>query len=172
MAGDACDAEHVDRALSGVSAVVTALSIPRSSRSPFAPIRGPLDLHSRSMRVLLEAMEHHDVQRLVKVSAQGVGDSASRAGWAFRALVASSNLRPAFEDHARADAMVCDSGISWTVVRPPILAESAGGATLVATEDAVTWTWTRVSIDDVARWVADAIDDEGTVGRVLTLAPA
>lgn len=171
-AADACDPAQVAQALDDVDAVVTALSIPRASRSPFAPVTGPADLHSRSTRVLLDAMQQRGVRRLLKVSAQGVGDSAKRAGWGFRALVATSNLRPAFEDHAIADALVADSALDWTVVRPPILSEAAGGVPLLASEAATTWSWTRVALDDVAAWIVGALDDPRTFGRVVTLRPA
>ncbi len=186
--GDVLDEAAVEQALSGVDAVVTALSIPRRSRSPFSAVTGPTDLHSRSTALLIELLRSSDTpRRLVKLSAQGVGDSAPRAGWAFRALVQFSNLRPAFEDHARADALLRevpthgDGALRWTIVRPPILAESDEShksdesddpVSLEASESATTTSFTRVPIGAVARWIVDSLDQDGTVGRVLTLRPA
>ncbi|MEL6679342.1 MAG: sugar transferase, partial [Pseudomonadota bacterium] len=46
---------------------------------------------------------------LIKVSAPGVGDSAGRTGWGVRLTIATSNLKPAFVDHAKADRMVVES---------------------------------------------------------------
>lgn len=172
-AADVLDDGVLSDALSGVDAVVTALSIPRTSRSPFAPLAGPADLHSRTTALLLEAMATRGVQRLVKVSAQGVGDSAPRAGWGFRALVAASNLRPAFEDHAIADGMVQASPLSWTIVRPPMLVDA--GPTdrgLHGAAQRTTWTWTRVHTGDVAAWIVQHLSDPDTYGRTLTLGPA
>lgn len=171
FSGDAGEPGDLRRALEGVDAVVVALSIPRRSRSPFAPVVGPPDLHSRSTASLLEAMQQQGVRRLIKVSAQGVGDSAARAGWGFRALVAASNLRPAFVDHARADALVQASDLDWTIVRPPVLSDAPAAGPLRSGTDLVTWSTTRVRTGDLAAWILDALDDEGTFGQVLTLAP-
>lgn len=167
LAGDVCDPDFLRAAVDGVDAVVAALSIPRKSRSPFAAVVGPEDLHSRSTRMLLEVYDG----RLLKVSAQSVGESAPRAGWGFRTLVAVSNLRPAFADHAVADALVQDSGLAWTIVRPPILAEGRRGP-LRAAEDVVTWSWTKVGIVDLAEWIAEALTDASLEGRTVSLGPA
>ena len=82
-----------------------------------------------------------------------------------------SNLRPAFADHAVADALVMESGLDWTIVRPPILAPGRRGS-LVAAEDATTWSWTRVGIEDLADWIAEALDSLDTSRRVLSIGPA
>ncbi|MBX2798720.1 MAG: NAD(P)H-binding protein [Myxococcales bacterium] len=168
-AASAVDADAVGRAVAGVDAVITALSIPRSSRSPFAPVTGPTDLHSRSARLLLEAMAHHGVDRLVKISAQGVGDSAPRAGLGFRLLVALSNLRPAFADHAVADELVMNSPIRYTILRPPILAQRPPRGSVVAAEDVRTASTTRVSIADLAVFAVTCLDDPSWFGRCVSV---
>lgn len=170
---DAMDAAAVHRALESQDAVVVALSIPRKSRSPFSPLTGPANLHSHSITGVLEGMRAQGVRRLLKVSAQGVGSSRPRAGALFRTLVRSSNLRPAFEDHAIADHIVQASALDWTILRPPVLAEGPRTeAGLRAGEDLTTTTFTRVRTADVAAWMLRALDDPGTFHRTLTLAPA
>ena len=172
FAGDVLETGSFSRALVGVDAVVTALSIPRTSRSPFAALTGPVDLHSRSTATLLSAMEAAGTRRLVKVSAQAVGDSAARAGWGFRALVAASNLAPAFRDHAVADDLVAASTLDWTVIRPPMLSDAPAAGPLRAEPDLVTWSWTRVPIGSVAQWIVDHLEDPETYGAVLSMRPA
>jgi uncharacterized protein YbjT (DUF2867 family) len=171
VAVDVLDGAALDSAMAGVDVVVTALSIPRQSRSPFATPTGPPDLHQRSTRALLEAMERHGVSRLVKVSAQGVGDSAPRAGWGFRLLVAMSHLRGAFADHAVADELVRASAVKFTIVRPPILVDGPPTRPLRAGEALSTWSWTRVSTGDVAAFVVAILDDPAYFGRCVTLSP-
>lgn len=171
FAGDVLDEQRLAEALVGVDAVVTALSIPRTSTNPFAPLVGQPDLHSRSTTALIAAMERAGVQRLVKLSAQGVGDSARRTGWGFRALIAVSTLRHAFGDHAVADQLVADSALRWTVVRPPRLNEGPAHP-VEAGPELTTGTLTSVSRDAVAQFVVGALDDPQTEGQVLTLRPA
>lgn len=172
VAGDATDPDVVSRAVAGAQVVAVSLSIPRAGPSPFARVTGPPDLHSRSARVVLAATAAAGVPRLLKVSAQGVGPSAARAGWGFRALVAVSNLGPAFADHAVADALVEASDRDWTIVHPPVLSDAPGGGPLAAGEGETTGTFTTVSRDDLARWLVDAATDPAWSRRRVTLRPA
>ena len=114
LAADVLEPGALNEVIVRVDAVITALSIPRKSRSPFAAVTGPPDLHSRATTHVLSAMKDAGIKRLIKLSAHGVGGSALRAGWGFRALVACSNLRPAFADHARADAAGMNAQLSTT----------------------------------------------------------
>lgn len=172
LALDVLEPGALDGPLSACDAVITALSIPRRTRSPFAEVLGPSDLHSRSTRALIEAAQRVGLKRVIKLSAHGVGDSAARAGWGFRALVAASALRTAFADHAVADDLLAASALDWTIVRPPVLDEGDPTPAGVVADDAlVTWTWTRVRTGDVARWVIGALADPVTFGRVVGLGP-
>lgn len=171
VSGDVLDREVLDTALSGADAVVTVLSIPRRTRSVFAPLAGPPDLHSRSIDALIPAMALAGIRRLIKVSAQGVGDSAGRTGWGVRLTIAASNLRPAFLDHAKADAMLSASDLDYTIVRPPVLEDGPARDIVRADEAGVTGTFTRIRTQDVANWIVDALDDAATHRRVLTLVP-
>lgn len=171
FAGDARDPAALAAALVGVHAVVVSLSIPRAGPSPFARVTGPPDLHSANARALVAAMASTGVRRVVKVSAQGVGPAAPRAGWGFRALVAVSNLRPAFADHAVADAIIAGSDLAFTVVHPPVLSDDPASGRVHAGEDVTTGTWTRLPRADLARWIVGALGDPAWVGRAVTLAP-
>lgn len=166
IAGSATDRSALTRALQGVDAVITALSVTRKTRSPFAALTAPPDLHSQSTRLLLELLPEHNIRRLIKISAQGVGDS--KAGLGFRALVQMSNLRPAFVDHGVADQMVRESPLDWTILRPPILSEGPP-RTLEAGEGLRTFSWTKVPLTSVAEFAVGALPREDTYRKVLTL---
>src|SRR4029079_5066106 len=86
--GDVTDAAVLDAVLPGHDAVLCALGLRRAGRSPWAPLRSPADLTARTMRPLLPAMQRHGAQRLVVISAAGVGDSHAHLTWPVRRLVA------------------------------------------------------------------------------------
>ena len=171
IAGDATDGQALHQALEGADAVITALSIPRKSPSPFAKVLGPDDLHSRSTMLILAAMVAHNIPRIVKVSAQSVGDSAPRAGCLFKLLVAFSNLRPAFADHGIADKLVRRSNRAWTILRPPVLTDDPASGTVEADEALRTWSWTKLSRRDVAESAVRALTTPEWEGRCLSLGP-
>ena len=170
--GDVSDEAAVRAALEGATAAVLALSIPRASASPFARVIGRKDLHSVSVRALVDVSAELGLRRVIKLSAQGVGDSAPRAGLGFRFLVRVSNLRVAFDDHARADQALQASSLDWTIVRPPILSDARGGEAIAADETLTTWTRTKVARADVATWIVDALEAPLWHQRCVTLAPS
>jgi uncharacterized protein YbjT (DUF2867 family) len=171
VAGDATDAAAIHQVLDGADAVITALSIPRKSNSPFSKVLGPDNLHSRSTMLILAAMMAHKVPRIIKLSAQSVGDSAPRAGCLFRLLVMISNLRPAFKDHGIADQLVQKSRSTWTIIRPPVLTDEPASGAVQAAEDLVTSSWTKLSRQDVAKSIVEALDNPSWERRCLSLAP-
>jgi len=172
FAADVQDADAVANVLKGADVAVIALSIPRRTSSPFAPVVGPKNLHSVSMQRILDGCRVAGVSKVVKLSAQGVGDSAPRAGLAFRVLIQVSNLRYAFSDHAVADQLLATSEVDWTIVRPPILSDAPGTGSLRAGETLRTTTRTQVPRSDVADFVVSCFGDPTWSNRCVTLAPA
>jgi len=172
FAADVLDPEAVQRALQHADIAVIALSIPRRTTSPFSAVIGSKTLHSMSMRCILDACVHENVGQIVKLSAQGVGDSAPRAGLGFRLLVRCSNLRHAFWDHAVADQLLSTSALRWTIVRPPILTDEPSRGPVVAGEQLKTTTRTSMPRTDVAAFVVQCFDDDEWSNRCVTLTPA
>lgn len=169
LALDVLDPSAMARALTGVDAVVSALSIPRTSRSPFAPTVGPLDLHSRATAALIHTAQATGLRRIIKISAQSVGDSAPRAGWGFRALVAMSQLAPAFADHAVADQLLAATDLDWTILRPPALSDGQGPGIHEAGPHVSTWSWSRVATGDLAAWIVTHLDDPATFKQAWSM---
>lgn len=153
VAGDALDPAAVSDAVQGVDAIAVALSMVRTSNSPWARITTPLDLHPRAATVLTEAAWAHGVRRYVMISAHGAGDSASRAGWLFLGLVRSSNIGVAYRGLAEAEAVVARTELDWTVVRPTRLTDGAPTGSWEADPELVTTSLDHVDREDLARFV-------------------
>lgn len=113
--GDAFDAAAVARAIEGQDAVVSALG--------GRPWRHR-DVCSEGARHILDGMRAHGVERLVIVSAIGVGDSRDALGALTRGLVLPL-LRRSLADKARMEEIVRASGVAWTIVRPSLLTRGA-----------------------------------------------
>lgn len=155
--GDVLVQADVDRAMAGMDAVIVAISMVRTSDWPWARILTPTDLHVRAAACLTEAARRHGLKAYVTVSAQGVGDSAKRAGWFVLALVRSSNIGVAYSDLARAEGVVRGSGLPWTIVRPTRLTGGAATGRWAAGPDRITWSVDRIRRADVAEFlVAEA----------------
>ena len=167
--GNVTDINTILEAIKGADVIILALSIPRKSNSPFASVIGPLDLHSSSMRLLVNALENTDTKRIIKISAQGVGDSRNRTCILFRILINISNLRFAFKDHERADNMLKKSDLDWTIIRPPILKDDILNQKIRGGESLVTRSNTSISRTDLAQWAVDIVDNSEWFRRCITV---
>ncbi len=167
VAGDVCEPDDVRRAVEGVDAVIVALSMVRTSNSPWARITTPLDLHTRAARLLLPACADAGVRRYVTISAHGVGPSRPRAGWAFLALVHGSKIGVAYDNLAEAEQEVMACDLDWTIVRPTRLTDAVGTGRWKASADLVAGSFDRISRADLARFLVAAVSDgDGSRGVV------
>ena len=112
---DVRDPAAVERAVAGQEAVVSALGVPFS--------RQPVTLYSAGVTHITQAMEKHDVRRLVCVTSTVLFDvPAPGEGLFFRKVlepfIARTIGRTVYDDMRRMERIVRDSGLTWTIVRP------------------------------------------------------
>lgn len=110
--GDVTDPAAVARAMPGHDAVLCALGAPGLDKSR---------IRTRGTRVIIDAMIAAGVRRLVCLSSFGVGDSRANLPLSLKYFVIPILLRHAFADHEEQEALVRESGLDWTLVRPPHL---------------------------------------------------
>jgi putative NADH-flavin reductase len=68
-------------------------------------------------------MRKTGVQRLICQSSLGVGDSRANLPFFTKYIIVSLFLRHAFADHEHQEAIVKQSPLDWTIVRPPYLTD-------------------------------------------------
>lgn len=114
--GDVLDAAAVAAAMPGHEAVLSVLGAGRDG-----------SLRSRGTGHIVEAMRRHGPRRLICLSSLGVGDSRAALNWFWKYLMFGLLLRAAYADHGRQEAIVRDSGLDWTLVRPGAFTDDPAG---------------------------------------------
>jgi len=118
LEGDTRLPSDLNRAIKGCKAVISCLNISRTSDFPWSPLRTPENFLSLTMRSLINSCKENGVKRLLFTSAWGVGDSRPYTpGW-FAWFIDNSNLSAAYMEHERQEALVKNSGLDWTIIRP------------------------------------------------------
>lgn len=107
--GDVMDASAVEQAIRGQNAVVCVLG---SGKKLTGTIR------SEGTRQIIQAMEKAGVRRLICQSTLGAGDSWGNLDFYWKYVMFGFILRQVFADHERQEALVKNSGLDWTIVRP------------------------------------------------------
>lgn len=170
--GDSLSKSSLSSSMEDVDAIVVCLSITRLGGSPFSKVVGDRELHSKSMNSIVDLAKEYGVDRVLKVSAQGVGDSWNRAGILFRGLVTTSNLRIAFSDHDVSDSILSGSSLNWTIIRPPILGTSKSRYGLIAGTNLKTRSYDTISREELSAWIVDNLDKGAYYRSCLTIKKA
>jgi putative NADH-flavin reductase len=163
VVGDSGDVAVLGALLDGADAVVSAIG----------PTNRAHDVHRRTAKALVPAMQAAGVRRFVGISAAGIdvpGDQKSTRdrviSWIARRLSG-----PVAQDKAVEYATFAGSDLDWTLVRPPRLVDGPGGGQIEhdAHRSAQSTSITRA---DLARFVVDELEQPRYVGQAPLVATA
>lgn len=142
--GDVFDSAGVEAAVQGHDAAIVCLGSTglRDKTTLFVGTRSVID-----------ALVAHEVQRLVVMSAAGVGESWGQIPRTSRFLFRTL-LRNVFADHQAQEAIVETSPLDWTIVRAAVLKDDPGTGDYTATNSGPI---TRINRADVAGALVDQI---------------
>ena len=114
VGGDVLDPAAVERAVKGGDAVVSTLGVPFG--------RTPVRTYSEGVANIVDAMRSHDLTRLVCVTSSAVEPHRQPGGFVFNRMVQPFVVgvvgRTVYEDMRRMEALVRETELDWTVVRP------------------------------------------------------
>jgi putative NADH-flavin reductase len=171
----AVDPAALEPAVAGADAVLSGLG-PRS--------RSDAGIASLGTRAIVQAMQATGVRRVVAVSAAPVAIVASPGrpdpprhdpgdGFLMRHLVAPAlvaALRDVYADLALMEDVLRDSGLDWTVVRPPRLTDRPPTGRYRTAIGRNLRHGFLVARADVAHLMLDVLDRPETVGQALGVA--
>jgi putative NADH-flavin reductase len=146
VAGDARDESVLLKALVGCDAVVSAIG---TKMSPFKDVT----ILSAATSALVKAMANQGVNRLICMTGLGAGDSRGHGGFLFDRLVLPLLLKRVYQDKDRQEAIIRQSQLDWTLVRPMILTNKPPSGKVQATVDLAGVHGGSISRADVARFI-------------------
>jgi putative NADH-flavin reductase len=154
-AGDVHDPAVVASAIDGTNAVVSALGV------PFA--KAPITVYSDGMANITAGMHAAGIKRLVCVSSSVMGPHPEPlGGFVFEKImqpyVVNKLGKTVYDDMRRMEAMVSESDLAWTIVRPSGLFEAPAVSEYEVAIDHVGYRFTaRIDLADCL--LRQALDD-------------
>jgi putative NADH-flavin reductase len=146
--GDALDSRAVEQALAGQDAVVYAVGAGNVRHTT---------LFTDSTRILLAAMSHHSVRRLICVTGVGAGETKGHGGFLYDRILYPLFTKGIYSDKDGQEALIRESGTDWTIVRPaPFRKHQPPGPLRVVTA-VHDVTLRRISRLEVARFIVDEL---------------
>ncbi len=156
---DALETDAIRSAVAGADAVVVTVG----------GAKGQSRHRAQVTRSVVAAMQDAGVRRLIVQSSLGVGDSMQLMPGPAR-LFARVVMATALADHAEQEAVVAESGLDWTVVRPGGLSSGPATGDYLAQESADGRPMKgMIARADVAAHIVSILDDPATFGRALAL---
>jgi putative NADH-flavin reductase len=149
--GNALDPKAVAEALTGTDAVISALGTPVS---PFKEVT----LLSSATRILIDEMRRQGVSRLLAITGMGAGDSAGHGGFVFDRVFKPLMLRKVYQDKDRQEAIIRESGLDWTILRPSVLNDEPAKGQVRAMVDLTGFHGGNIARADVAKFILDELD--------------
>ena len=158
ITGDIYDKAAVARCLQGQDAVVCAL--------------GARDLQKTTIRTtgtvnIINGMKQAGVNRLLVVSAMGIGDSWHTLSL-FNKLFFATLLRNARTDHEAQETAVKASGLDWTIVRPSGLVDTPGTGVYRVGENIRAKT-SKIPRADVADLILNELTEGALIHKAVTI---
>ncbi|MDQ6772794.1 MAG: NAD(P)H-binding protein [Candidatus Dormibacteraeota bacterium] len=153
IGGDALNLEAVDQTVAGCEAVVSTLGTRRGE--DVDP-----DFLAQAARNVLQAMRNHGVNRLVAVSGAGITVPGERKPFPHNVISRLLRMlaRNAVESKQREYDVLAGSEVEWTAVRP-VRVQDVPASGSVRTGTSAEHLGTRVSRDDLARFIVDQLHD-------------
>jgi len=152
--------ENVLEVLEGCDAVLCALNIARKTDWPWAKLISPANLLEVSMNNIVKAMVEAGVKRVITVSAWGAGDSYSEVNGMFRFLINKTNVGTAYRGHEEQEAILRESNLNWTAVRPVGLNNNNKHQPTRISQNGSRKLRMMISRKDVAKFMLDILVDD------------
>ena len=163
VTADVMDPASIGPAVAGADAILTALGLHGT---------GPTMISHDSVRSIIQAMEKTGTRRLITISGSIVTDEGESPylRYLIKPLVRRTLLRHVCADMRNAEAAVRDSGLDWTIMRPPGLTSKAASGTYQTAIDMNLPHGFTVSLADLAACMLTLLDDPAVVRRRVGIA--
>lgn len=161
VAGDVLNAAVVDAAVAGQDAVIDALG----GKTPWKMTT----METIAARNIVNAMRRNGVQRLLKISVVGAGESVKNAGFFNKHLLMKTFLRGLLVDKAGMEAAIEGSNLDWTLVRPPMLIDGEKtGIVRVLSTDGGEKAY-KITRSDLAAFMVQQLESSRYVRQAVTV---
>ncbi|HEX3814246.1 MAG TPA: SDR family oxidoreductase [Mycobacteriales bacterium] len=165
LAGDVLDPATLPGPVDGADAVISTIG-GRSKAERVAGLQGP------GTSNIIAAMQAAGTRRLLVVSAAPLAEADPHDSIAYRLILKpliSRILRTAYADMGRMERAVRDSGLEWTIVRPPQLTNKPRTGHYRTELDRTVRRGYRISRGDLAELLLRSIDDATTVKAIVAV---
>ena len=149
--------------------IISVLNISRTSDFPWAELKTPPTFMSDVMHNVIELAEVRSLKRLIVCSAWGVGEALKNIPFWFRWLIQKSNIGDAYKDHEKQEAIIKNSNLDWTLVRPTGLTNFDFNKSVIMSFENKPKPKLTIARKQLARFLVSIIEENTLINRCPTV---
>lgn len=151
IVGSPTDEAFLRRHVAGHDAVILAIGIDST---------GKTTLFSDCTKTVITAMQAAGVKRLVAITGVGTGESRGHGGWFYNHVVFPLFTRNRYADKDLQEALIEETNLDWTIIRPAPFATRAGsGRWTIAMDIPPDLQLRSITRTEVAAFVLDCVEN-------------
>ncbi len=151
--GDMFDPAALVSLIQGVDAVISVAGPPRQGRHDS-------EYHASSTRLLVDAMKNAKVNRLITITGAAAKVPGQRLGFKqslLRLLLANVVAPDVIKTKDIELKIIAESGLNWTVLRPPLIGTGKPTGKVVASETDMTGT--KIDVEDITDFILSLLQN-------------
>lgn len=148
------------KAMENCEVVVSTLNISRNSDFPWSRLRTPANFLSETISNIISLSSALGINRVIVLSAWGVGDTVDHIPRWFKWFIDHSNIGVAYRDHARQEELLAESELLYTVIRPVGLINSDKEKDTQVSLNNVPKPGLTISRKNVAKFIIEILEKD------------
>ncbi|MFN7730225.1 MAG: NAD(P)-binding oxidoreductase [Bdellovibrio sp.] len=138
--------------------IISALGQNRATRSPWSAMKSPTDILESSTRAIMEVADSKQVDRVIYLSAYGVGSDWRKLPWWMRLVINMSNVKYAYNDHGKAEDIISRHSTASTILKPVMLVDGSDYCEPIEMKQgASTPALSKINRKAIAKYIGAAI---------------
>jgi putative NADH-flavin reductase len=119
--GDATNFNELLNSIGTSSVIISSINVKRKNFFPWSKISNSTSTISDSSKLIVDIAKLKQINRVITISAFGVGETYKNIPKWFQLLIKYSNLKYPYKDHQVHEKIISTSGLNWTIIRPVVL---------------------------------------------------
>ncbi|MBT8449145.1 MAG: SDR family oxidoreductase [Gammaproteobacteria bacterium] len=161
QSGNILSAQSMQSVLAKHDVVISAIGLPAGSSN--------VTLFSKGIQNVISAMQLHQINRLLTISAIGAGDSKNHGGlwfdWFLQPFVLTSDI----DDKTRQEEIIKATKLDFTIIRPAILTDKSASNRYRVIQDYRGIETGKIARADVALFLIASIENDLYVRKTVVI---
>lgn len=166
--GDATNLSDLKKSIGNSECIISTINVQRKNIFPWSRLTNSKTTISDFAKNSIIASEYK-INRIITISAWGVGESMEKIPKLFKFLIKFSNLKYPYIDHDIHEKVIENSNLNWTIIRPTALTNETKYHDIEEFKGKRKINKITIGRKSLAKYVVKIIDDKYFYRKKITV---